>query len=217
MLNEPEPFIRSIARISNVFEATSNIRPTGFQMVDVTLLTSTAYRAAYPGRGLVEMDNIRSTTFPSVPVTIDEAYFEGLVDLHGMDKNSQIIVDPFYNNSNGTRILNSTLLQQNKINSQPLDLILWDFIGTVKFGHFLTDRTFTVVVFGNTDSMGLNFVQGDVQFTYRVDTAVAPIGLNLLDVSDFYGKCAIAILYHTMHYCFLHTNKQHFLCRRCRR
>lgn len=160
-------------------------------MVDVTLQTSIPYRAAYPGRGLVEMDNVRSTTFPSVPVTIGEAFFGNLIDLHMIDKNSQIVVDPFYNNSNGTRILNTTLLQENKINSKPLDLILWDFIGTVRFGDFLPDRTLTVVVFGDRDSTQLEFIQGDVQFNYSVDTAVNPrIGLNLLDVSDFYGKIA---------------------------
>ena len=76
---------RSVARLSNVFEAVSNIRPTGFQMHDVTLLTSDAYRKAYPGRSLVEVDNVRSTTFPSVPVNIGNAEFSGLIDIYGKD------------------------------------------------------------------------------------------------------------------------------------
>ena len=179
---------RSIARLSNVFEAVSNIRPTGFQMHDVTLLTSDAYRKAYPGRSLVEVDNVRSTTFPAVPVNVGNAEFSGLIDLHGKDKRKTIAVDPYYNNSNGTRVLNVTLLQQNRIDSKPLDLVLWDFEGNVTFGEFNKDRTLTVVVFADKDISSLNFLTDGVFFTYNVNTTAGDkTGLNLLDVSDFYG------------------------------
>ena len=112
-------------------------------MVDVTLLTSTEYRKNYPGRALVDIDNVRSTTFPALPITADGDMFANLIDLHQKDKNSPIYVNPYYNDSNGTLVLNETVFMQNKIDSRPLDMIMWDFQGEVTFGRFPTDRTFT--------------------------------------------------------------------------
>ncbi len=103
-----------------MFEESSNIKPLDFQMIDITLKTSMGYRSAYPGRGLVEMDNVRSTTFPSLPVDVgNEALFSNIVDLHMKDTNKPLYVDPTYE-VNGTQFINTTLMQQNRIGSKPL-------------------------------------------------------------------------------------------------
>ena len=184
------PDTMSIVRVSNIFEKTNSIRPTGFAMSDITLLTSYPYRKAYPGRSLIDVDNVRSTTWPpqSVFVGRDDqgAFFDLIIDLHGFDKTGPLYVDPYYNNSNGTRVLNTTLLQQNKINSRPLDMVLWDFQGTVEFGNFSRDRMFTVVVFADRDEYDINFAANDVITQYGINGSGIP-GLTLLDSGDFYG------------------------------
>ena len=180
------PDTLSLARNTNIFEKSNSIKPIDFNMSDITLLTSYPYRKAYPGRSLVDVDNVRSTTWPPNPVQIDGAFFQNLIDLHGVDKTGPLYVDPYYNNTNGTRILNTTLLQQNKINSRPLDMVLWDFQGTVTIGHFPTDRMFTVVVFADRDVHDINFAANDVVTTYTIYGSGVP-GLTLLDSGDFYG------------------------------
>ena len=157
-------------------------------MVDVTLLTSTEYRKNYPGRALVDIDNVRSTTFPALPITADGDMFANLIDLHQKDKNSPIYVNPYYNDSNGTLVLNETVFMQNKIDSRPLDMIVWDFQGEVTFGRFPTDRTFTVVVYAERDQHSIKFAEGEVVLNYTVDTSKVSLGLTLLDAGDFYGK-----------------------------
>ena len=107
-------------RVSNVFEDSLNIRPLRFTLVDTTLKTSYAYRKAYPGRSVIEMDNVRSTTFPALPVDIDGAYLANIIDGHGKNKNGPLFIDPTYNDSNGTLRINTTLLEYNRIHSKPL-------------------------------------------------------------------------------------------------
>jgi len=106
-------------RSSNIFEKSSNIRPTNFALSHITLTTSHEYRNFYPGRALVEVDNVRSTTFPALPVFADKSHFEYLYDTHAMQPNSKLYVDPFYK-VNGTDLVNETIREQNRIASKPL-------------------------------------------------------------------------------------------------
>ena len=107
-------------RVSNVFEDSLNIRPLRFTLVDTTLKTSYAYRKAYPGRSLIEMDNVRSTTFPAIPVDIVGAHLAMIIDLHGKNKDGPLFIDPTFTDSNGNVTINQTIFEQNRINSRPL-------------------------------------------------------------------------------------------------
>lgn len=179
-------YFRSIARATNIFQS-SSIVPSGFSLVDVTLLTSKEYRNFYPGRSLIDIDNVRSTTFPALPITANGDKFTNLIDLHQKEKNGPIYVDPYYNNSNGTLVFNETVFLQNKIDSRPLDMVMWDFQGEVTFGKFPSDRTFTVVVFANRDEHSINFEEGEVVLDYTIKGGDGIPGLTLLDAGDFYG------------------------------
>ena len=54
----------------------------------------------------------------------------------------------------------------------------------------------TVLVFRDTDLAQVGFEEGDVFFDHRVDTRDGDVtGLNLLDVSDFYGMFRMLDLY----------------------
>ena len=107
-------------RVSNVFEDSLNIRPLRFTLVDTTLKTSHAYRKAYPGRSLIEMDNVRSTTFPAIPVDMDGAHLAMIIDLNGKEKDGPLFIDPTFTDSNGNVTINQTIFEQNRINSRPL-------------------------------------------------------------------------------------------------
>ena len=55
-------------------------------------------------------------------------------------------------------------------------------------GEFPKTEKLTFLVFRDLDIAKLGFKQGDVFFDHRVDTRDGDVtGLNLLDVSDFYG------------------------------
>jgi len=77
------------------------------------------------------------------------------------------------------------------------DMVLWDFQGTIAFGKFEQTKKFTVVVFADKEdsSVGLA-VQNDVILNYA-DTDGTKTGLNLLDISDFYGMCRPVCFYST--------------------
>ena len=181
------PDTMSLVRNSNIFESMANIQPENFHLFDVTLRTSQRYRSAYPGRALVSMDNVRSTVWPPVPVRLDGGYFRNLLDLHNMPRGGPLFVSPFYNDSNGTLVLNETKLEEDRISSRPLDMVLWDFQGKITFGRFPEDRKFTVVVFADRDISDIDFAEDEVVLDYNI-TAPSPQGLTLLDASDFYGN-----------------------------
>jgi hypothetical protein len=184
----------SLVRNTNIFESSNSIKPINFNLSDVTLLTSERYRRAYPGRALIDVDNVRSTTWPPKPVMVDGAYFKNLMDLHGFDKTGPLYIYPYYNDTNGTLVFNATAMSENKINSRPLDMVLWDFQGKITFDVFPKDHMFTVVVFADRDLHSINFQENDVVSAYGIDTTTKT-GLTLLDSGDFYGKSVQVVLY----------------------
>ena len=115
----------SVVRVTNIFQKSNSIEPTGFMIKDVTFRTSNRYREAYPGRALMEVDNVKSTTYPALPINAEGDLFGNLIDLYQKDKSGPIFVDPFYNNSNGTLVFNSTIYAEDRVASMPIDLILW--------------------------------------------------------------------------------------------
>lgn len=88
---------------------------------------------------------------------------------------------------------------QNRLNSRPIDLILWDFQGNVMFGQnfpHVGGTIFTVLVFGDRDISATGVLKGAGQvFEEFIDDSkkfrkarfrTPDPGLNLLDGSDFY-------------------------------
>mgnify|MGYP001360562335 CR=1 FL=1 len=249
-----------VLRISKYFE---QYDPVLFQIKYIDLSTYKPYRTKYPGRSLISVDAKNDKKYPPDPITVDNSFFDAIVDLHsvpvevpagnadevangewrccpnaslctksspnylppnpsiasslglytlvptcngtnssfppinatascfaGESEQTPIVINvtgvPLVKCTTGRYSKNATncptgsaydnaletcvTLEAQRVNSRPIDIIMWNFRGDVTFGKNWdsgSGRIFTVLVFGNREITSLGTLSSDTGEVYE--------------------------------------------------